>query len=239
MQTEKSPNQTNKNQQQATTKNWLNFSEGGDRNLETKFIALVWKKLPYFSSCNLYPGFLEVVGISSITSDPSLILKNLSLRWDLASRNTGSKKDQAFDLHCKGWILQTALQGAPNNVISLVPSSLCFIYQDKSFTYCCFHFYWREVFKNWKTQRVYAYPFLFCFSGMHSCSCLGVLNPSSSMLKACICLAKEHLKCTPKTSQLQQGKFYLLQSRDSTCSKQTASPCTIKGVFEKFLTSCT
>lgn len=49
----------------------------------------------------------------------------------MANRNTGSKKDQAIDLHCKGWMLQAALQGASNNLIPLSTSSLCFIYQDK------------------------------------------------------------------------------------------------------------
>lgn len=78
----KRPKPNNKNQQQATTKNRLNCSEGADRNWETEFFALFWKKLPYFSFWNLSSGFLEVVGVSSITSDPSLMLKNLSLRWD-------------------------------------------------------------------------------------------------------------------------------------------------------------
>lgn len=78
----KRPKPNNKNQQQATTKNRLNCSEGADRNRETEFFALFWKKLPYFSFWNLSSGFLEVVGVSSITSDPSLMVKNLSLRWD-------------------------------------------------------------------------------------------------------------------------------------------------------------
>lgn len=55
----------------------------------------------------------------------------MSLRGDLAGRNISSKKDQDFDLLCKGWILQTALQGAFTNLIPLILFSLCFICQDK------------------------------------------------------------------------------------------------------------
>lgn len=40
----------------------------------------------------------------------------------MASRNTGSRKDQAFELTRKGWILQIALQGALSDLIPLFPS---------------------------------------------------------------------------------------------------------------------
>lgn len=158
----KRPKPNNKNQQQATTKNRLNCSEGADRNWETEFFALFWKKLPYFSFWNLSSGFLEVVGVSSITSDPSLMLKNLSLRWDemrwdLASRNTGSKKDQAFDLHCKGWILQTALQGLPKTSFHWF-LLLSVLFTRIKFYFLLFPFSLQRrmlLFKDWKNQRVF------------------------------------------------------------------------------------
>jgi len=39
------------------------------------------------------------------------------------------------------------------------------------------------------------------------------------------------LKYTPGTIQLHQGLLYVLQSRASTCSQQTASPCTVEGLL--------
>lgn len=215
--------------QTTTTKNRLNSPEWVDGNLETKFFSLL-KKLPYFSFWNLSLGFWKVVGVS-ITSDPSLRLKNLSLSWALASRNIGSRKDRAFDLPWKG--SQTALQGASNDLIPLVPSSLYL--PGYNFTFHCFLSHSREkcFFSGTGKHRVlFAYPFLFCSSGMHSCSSLKGLSPSYSMLKACICLAKVlQPEAHPGTIQQHQGPLYLLQSGASTCSQQPASPCTVEGLL--------
>lgn len=165
------------------------------------------------------PRFWEVVGVLSITSDPFLTLNNPLLSWALASRNTGSRKDQAFDPAWKGWILQTALQGTSYDVVPLVPL-LSVLFTRIKIYLSLFPFSLQRkmlLFRDWKAA-LFAYPFFYS-TEIHSCSSL----EASVFPTACLKLAPASpkylsLKYTPGTIQLHQGPVYLLQSEASTCS---------------------
>jgi len=65
-----------------------------------------------------------------------------------------------------------------------------------------------------------------------------VARGASVLSKACLrhssTLSKYlSMKYSPGTTKPHQGPFYLLQSRVSTCSQQTASPCKVRGLLDQ------